>query len=75
MHLIKNYWLIAIGILAGLAGGYLYWQQVGCVTGTCPITSSPVNSSLYGGMMGGLVFSMFKKQNTEKNEPRENNPK
>ncbi len=69
MQFIKQYWLIAAGILAGVAGGYLYWQQIGCVTGTCPITSSPVNSSLYGAMMGGLLFSILKKekkQNTEK---------
>lgn len=69
MQFIKHYWLIAAGILAGVAGGYLYWQQIGCVTGTCPITSSPLNSSLYGAMMGGLLFSILKKekkQNTEK---------
>ena len=69
MQFIKQYWLIAAGILVGVAGGYLYWQQIGCVTGTCPITSSPVNSSLYGAMMGGLLFSILKKekkQNTEK---------
>lgn len=69
MQIIKHYWLTAVGILAGVAGGYLYWQQIGCVTGTCPITSSPVNSSLYGAMMGGLLFSILKKekkQNTEK---------
>lgn len=69
MHLIKKYGLVGAGILVGLSGGYLYWQQIGCVTGSCPITSSPVNSSLYGAMMGGLLFSMFKKeknQNTEK---------
>ena len=69
MQFIKQHWLIAVGIMAGIAGGYLYWQQIGCVTGTCPITSSPVNSSLYGAMMGGLLFSILKKekkQNTEK---------
>ena len=69
MQFIKHYWLIAAGSLVGVAGGYLYWQQIGCVTGTCPITSSPVNSSLYGAMMGGLLFSILKKdkkQNTEK---------
>ena len=69
MQFIKQYWLIAAGILTGVASGYLYWQQIGCVTGTCPITSSPVNSSLYGAMMGGLLFSILKKekkQNTEK---------
>lgn len=68
MRLIKNYWLIAVGLLVGLSGGYLYWQQIGCVSGKCLITSSPVNSSLYGAMMGGLLFSMFKKEkNNSKN--------
>lgn len=62
MHLIKKYWIVSAGMLIGAVGGYLYWQQVGCVSGTCSITSSPVNSSLYGGMMGGLLFSMFKKE-------------
>jgi hypothetical protein len=77
MHLIKKYRLIATGILVGLSGGYLYWQKVGCVTGACPITSSPVNSSLYGAMMGGLLFSLFKKEKNEniKNEAGENDPK
>ena len=70
MRLIKNYWLISTGVLVGVAGGYLYWQQIGCVTGTCPITSSPINSSLYGAMMGGVLFSMFKKDKVrvKKNE-------
>lgn len=62
MHIIKKYWLIMAGVAAGLAGGYMYWHEVGCVSGTCPITSSPLNSSLYGAFMGGLLFSMFRKQ-------------
>ena len=62
MLLIKKYGLVAIGMLVGVASGYMYWQKIGCVTGTCPITSSPVNSSLYGAMMGGILFSMFKKE-------------
>lgn len=28
-------------------------------TGTCPITSSPVNSSIWGAAMGGLLLSSF----------------
>ena len=41
---IKRYGWTLLGIVAGMVGGYLYWRYVGCTTGTCPITSSPVNS-------------------------------
>ena len=47
------------GILIGAVGGFLYWRYVGCASGTCPITSSPVMSTLWGALMGGLLFSMF----------------
>ncbi|HCZ35303.1 MAG TPA: hypothetical protein DHV26_05185 [Cytophagales bacterium] len=62
MALLKKYWLTLIGVGIGLGVGYLYWQQIGCISGSCPITSSPVNSSLYGALMGGLVVNMFKKE-------------
>ena len=65
----KNWMLWGIGMVIGAAGGYLYWYFVGCVSGSCAITSSPVNSTLYGGLMGGLlgnVFSTPKKDNTIK---------
>ncbi len=61
--LLKNNWLTLAGILAGAVAGYLYWQFVGCVSGTCAITSSPVNSTLYGAVMGALLFSTFKRNN------------
>jgi len=51
--------LTFIGIALGLVTGFLYWKFVGCSSGTCMITSKPINSSLYGGLMGGLLFSMF----------------
>lgn len=57
---IKNNWLPLVGIFVGAIGGYLYWQQIGCASGTCMITSKPLNSTLYGGLMGYLVFSLFK---------------
>lgn len=47
------------GVLVGAIGGWMYWYFVGCASGTCAITSSPVNSSLYGAVMGGLLFGMF----------------
>ncbi|MFT4016879.1 MAG: DUF6132 family protein [Agriterribacter sp.] len=58
---LKKNLLVIIGIIAGAAGGFLYWKFVGCTSGTCPITSKPLNSSVYGAVMGGLLFSMLKK--------------
>lgn len=55
----KQYILIGIGIIVGLIAGYTYYYFVGCASGTCAITSKPVNSTLYGGLMGGLLFNMF----------------
>lgn len=57
---IRKNWLIGLGIVLGAAGGFLYWKFVGCSSGTCPITSRPHNSALYGALIGGLLFSMFK---------------
>lgn len=57
---LKNNAITILGIVLGLAGGYLYWMYIGCSSGSCPITSSPLTSSLWGGTMGGLLFSMFK---------------
>lgn len=57
---IKANALVIIGVLAGAIGGFFYWHNVGCSSGTCMITSHPVNSTIYGAVMGGLVFSFFK---------------
>ena len=54
--------LYIIGAIAGAVAGFLYWQQIGCVSGTCLITSKPVNSTVYGSLMGALLFGMFKKE-------------
>lgn len=62
MNFLLKHKLTALGILAGAAGGYLYYHFIGCTTGSCPITSQPVNSTLYGAMMGGLLLGSFKKR-------------
>ena len=49
----------AIGVIVGCFAGYAYYHYVGCASGTCAITSKPLNSTLYGGLMGGLLFNMF----------------
>jgi hypothetical protein len=60
--IIKKYKLDFIGILLGSIAGFMYWKFVGCANGTCMITSKPLNSSLYGALMGFLLFGMFKKE-------------
>ncbi len=55
--------LTIAGIVTGAVAGYLYYYFVGCNSGTCLITSKPINSTLYGAMMGGLFFNLFKKEN------------
>ena len=62
-----------IGIVIGAVLGFGYWYFIGCNTGTCAITSSPVNSTLYGGLMGILLVNTFsgnKKESTEDTLPR-----
>jgi hypothetical protein len=54
--------LSIIGIILGATAGFLYWNFVGCTSGTCMITSKPINSTLYGGLMGYLLFNIFKKE-------------
>jgi uncharacterized membrane protein YdjX (TVP38/TMEM64 family) len=61
MNWILSNKLIIAGALIGAIGGFLYWKYIGCLTGTCAITSSPVNSTIYFSFMGGLLFSAFKK--------------
>ena len=63
---ITKYKLEIIGVAVGMITGFCYWYFVGCPSGTCPITSSPTISSIYGGMMGWLFFSSLKKSKEEK---------
>ena len=55
--------LSIIGIIFGAIAGFLYWNFVGCASGRCMITSKPINSTLYGALMGYLIFNIFKKEN------------
>lgn len=64
-EILKEQVLAIIGIILGAIGGYLYWHYIGCVSGTCPITSSPIMSTIWGALLGGLLLSMFKKDKKE----------
>jgi hypothetical protein len=54
-----------IGIILGAIGGYIYYIEVGCATGTCPLTSNPYGSIVYGALIGYLFGDMFKKKKVE----------
>jgi hypothetical protein len=51
-----------IGLVAGAIGGYIYYIKIGCTSGTCPLTSNPYLSILWGAAMGYLVGDMFTKR-------------
>lgn len=60
--LVLKYKLELIGAVLGAIGGWMYWRFVGCSSGSCAITSSPINSTIYGFLMGSLGLSLFKKK-------------
>ena len=72
--LINKYKLTILGVILGAIGGYLYYRFVGCESGACAITSSPINSTIYGMLLGGLLLNMFQKEkketNTQQNEEK-----
>jgi len=68
MNFIQTYRLAIIGVAIGAIGGYLYYYFIGCASGTCAITSKPLNSTLYGAVMGSLLLDMFKTKKNDKND-------
>jgi hypothetical protein len=59
--ILRKYFMTIIGVFAGAVAGYAYYYWIGCNSGSCPITSRPLNSTVYGAIMGGLLLNMFKK--------------
>lgn len=54
--------LYVIGAVVGALAGFLYWKYIGCLTGTCSITSNPINSTIYFALVGSVLFGAFTKQ-------------
>jgi len=44
-------------LVAGALSGYVFHRVVGCRSGACLITSNPYISTLYGALLGYLLFS------------------
>ena len=53
---IKKYGYYLAGVIIGGIGGYMYWYHAGCTSGACFITSSPVRSTIWGSIVGCLLF-------------------
>ncbi len=68
MNFVLKNKLTLIGIVIGALGGFLYYYFVGCASGTCAITSKPLNSTLYGALMGGLLMNILKNDKPKDNE-------
>jgi phage shock protein E len=66
-HLTRTLPAVGLGALAG----YAYYYFIGCTSGTCPITSNPWISTVYGAAMGGLLVP-WKRSPKERDEARQN---
>jgi len=52
----------AMFALGGALAGILYYHFIGCTAGSCPITSNPVSSMIYMGLIGWLLSGVFGKE-------------
>jgi hypothetical protein len=54
-----------IGAVLGALAGFLYWKYIGCLNGSCAISSHPLNSTVYFAFMGMVLMGGFKKQRSK----------
>jgi hypothetical protein len=60
-----------IGLVVGAIGGYVYYIEIGCNSGSCAITSNPFMSVIWGAVIGYLVFDIFRKKPKPVSKPGE----
>lgn len=53
-----------VPVTLGALLGFGYYYFIGCKSGTCPITSSPYISTIYGAFMGLIIAFPVKKKVT-----------
>lgn len=61
-------------IIPGIILGFFYWKYVGCVSGTCPITSNWQLTVLFSSIIGFLIGDMIddKRKKLKKEEEKKN---
>ncbi|MEI6122565.1 MAG: DUF6132 family protein [Bacteroidota bacterium] len=47
-----KFWKPVLAVTIGGTLGFAYYHFEGCASGTCTITSSPILSTVFGGVMG-----------------------
>ena len=50
-----------IGVFGGTLLGLIYWNYIGCNSGSCPLTSNPYQTTIMGGLIGGIFANDNKK--------------
>jgi hypothetical protein len=66
----NNVWQLLGGIFGGIAG-YFYWRDIGCTTGSCPITSKPLNSIIYFAVLSYFLIGTISQWRTFRDEPKD----
>ena len=51
---------LILGVAIGGGLGFAYYKLIGCSTGSCPLTSNPWISSIYGAVLGALIATSFR---------------
>jgi uncharacterized membrane protein (Fun14 family) len=60
-----------VGGVLGMVLGYAYYYFIGCSSGSCAISSNPLNSTLYGALMGVVAVGWPEKKQTTKSSIHE----
>ncbi len=52
----NNFNKILLATMTGALLGFSYYYFIGCNSGSCAITSRPINSTAYGALMGFVWY-------------------
>lgn len=63
----KNLSKKILPVIIGASLGFAYYYFIGCTTGSCPISSNPYASTIYGAVIGLIYTIPSKKKNKKQN--------